>query len=112
MHQSTCFKVQVVSSQCYSHSDSSLQFCNQFQSFRFHICNKCNKFQIGPCEGIEAGDQLWIARFLLVRVAEDFGVDVSFDPKPLPDWNGAGGHCNFSTKEMREDGGLKLVAHC
>ena len=42
------------------------------------------------------GDQLWISRFLLHRVAEDFGFKVSFDPKPMPgDWNGAGAHTNY-----------------
>jgi hypothetical protein len=29
------------------------------------------------------GDDLWIGRFLLHRVAEDFGVVVSMDPKPM-----------------------------
>lgn len=51
---------------------------------------------MGPCEGIEMGDHLWMSRFLLHRVAEDFGIKVTFDPKPVPgDWNGAGAHTNY-----------------
>ena len=56
------------------------------------------------------GDQLWVSRWLLHRVAEEFGAVVSFKPKPIPgDWNGTGLHTNVSSKEMRLDGGMKHI---
>jgi glutamine synthetase len=72
------------------------------------------EFQIGPCSGISAGDEVWVARYILEKLSEEFGVCISFKPKPVPNpWNSSGLHTNFSTEESRDDehrnAGLKCI---
>ncbi|PVD22595.1 hypothetical protein C0Q70_18413 [Pomacea canaliculata] len=74
--------------------------------FNPHVLPALWEFQVGPCEGVAMGDQLWVARYLLHRVAEDFGMIASFDPSIM---DGAKSRVGYSTESMRRTEGSKCV---
>jgi glutamine synthetase len=67
------------------------------------------EFQIGPSVGIDAADELTIARYLLEKIAEKYKLKINYHPKPSVNANGSGCHTNFSTHKTRSANGVEEI---
>jgi len=68
------------------------------------------EFQIGTVDALAVSDDLWMARYILNRISEEYNCWISYEPKPYKgSWNGSGAHCNMSTLKMRQPDGLDYI---
>tara|TARA_Y100000739_G_scaffold64804_1_gene53901 strand:+ start:466 stop:1494 length:1029 start_codon:yes stop_codon:yes gene_type:complete len=87
------------------HADLCLKAGINFEGINQEVACGQWEFQLFAKGAKRAGDELWIARYLLDRLTEDYGYYIEYHPKPIKgDWNGSGMHCNFSNSILRNCG--------
>ena len=88
------------------HLDACLDAGINVEGINAEVATGQWEFQVFAKGAARAGDETWVARYLLERTGEKYGLAINWHPKPLgkTDWNGSGMHANFSNGPMRTSG--------
>ncbi|PHQ29582.1 glutamine synthetase beta-grasp domain-containing protein [Leeuwenhoekiella nanhaiensis] len=87
------------------HADLCIDAGLNFEGINQEVASGQWEFQLFAKGAKKAGDEIWVARYLLQRLTEDYGWYIEYHPKPIKgDWNGSGMHANFSNTTLRTAG--------
>ena len=91
------------------HLDQCLEAGVNVEGINAEVATGQWEFQTFAKGAAEAGDHVWVARYLAERNAEKYGLSINWHPKPIKgDWNGSGMHANFSNSTLREAGSKEV----